>query len=69
MKTTRNTDKGYTVTGHTNTNELVQYNVTREGSGWMSIGWTIELVYGNGKQFKKQLFSTKTDAVNAIKNQ
>ena len=69
MKTTRNSDQGYTVIGHTKSDELVQYNVKREGSGWTTIGWTADLVYGNGNQFRKQLFSTKTDAINAIKNQ
>lgn len=68
MKTTRSAE-GYTVTGHTKAGELVQYSVTREGSGWSTIGWFATLVYGKGEDFTKNIFATKAEAVNAISHQ
>ena len=71
MKTTRNTDQtgGYTVCGYTKDDNLVAYTVTREGSGWSTIGWFVSLVYGKGEDFTKRLFATKAEAVKAINNQ
>ncbi len=63
MKTTRNTDTGYTVTGHTKAGDLVQYTVTNHGNGW-----TVYLVYGQGAQLHS-LYTTKKSAVQAIVNQ
>lgn len=63
MKTTRNTDQGYTVTGYTKADELVQYTVTKNGHGW-----SVDLVYGNGVNLS-YLYATKAEAVQAIKNQ
>lgn len=68
MKTTRNEAGIYTVTGHTKAGELVQYEITREGSGWYTIGWFVTLVYGKGETFKA-IYATKADAVKAITNQ
>lgn len=62
MKTTRNTD-GYTVTGYTKTDELVQYTVTKNGHGW-----SVDLVYGQGVHLS-HLYATKAQAVQAIENQ
>lgn len=63
MKTTRNTNQGYAVTGHTKAGELVQYEITKNGSGW-----TADLIYGKGVQLN-QLFSTKADAIKAVTDQ
>ena len=63
MKTTRNTDTGYTVTGFTAQGELVQYEVTKNGHGW-----SVDLVYGQGVQLNL-LYDTKAQAVHAIENQ
>ncbi len=63
MKTTRNADQGYTVTGHTKADELVQYEITKNGHGWSA-----DLIYGKDASFS-QLFSTKAEAVQAINNQ
>jgi poly(3-hydroxybutyrate) depolymerase len=63
MKTTRNTDQGYTVSGYTKADQLVQYTITKNGHGWST-----DLVYGQGTEFN-QLFSTKAEAVQAIINQ
>lgn len=64
MKTTRNTDHtGYTITGHTKAGDLVQYTVTKNGHGW-----SVDLVYGAG-QHLNSLYATKSEAVEAIKNQ
>lgn len=68
MKTTRNASGTYNVTGHTSAGNLVQYTITREGSGWHTIGWFVDLVYGNGQAFKT-IFNTKAQAVQAIANQ
>jgi hypothetical protein len=63
MRTTKDTQGAYTVTGHTRAGELVQYTVTKNGHGW-----TAELVYGKGQVFNA-LYDTKAQAVDAIKNQ
>lgn len=63
MKTTRNTAGTYTVTGHTRTGELVQYEVERNGSGW-----SVTLVYGKGATLGR-LYTTKADAIQAIESQ
>lgn len=63
MKTTRNSQGTYTVTGHTAAGDLVQYEVTRNGHGW-----TVDLVYGKGVSLNL-LYSTKAAAVQAIQNQ
>jgi hypothetical protein len=63
MKTTRNTDTGYTVTGYTKAGDLVQYTVTKNGHGW-----SVDLVYGQGVHLN-QLYNTKAQAINAIKQQ
>lgn len=63
MKTTRNTDHGYTVTGYTKAGDLVQYTVTNHGRGW-----TVYLVYGQGAQLTN-LYPTKKSAVQAIIHQ
>ena len=62
MKTTRNTD-GYTVSGYTDSGELVQYTVSKNGHGW-----SVDLVYGNGV-ILSHLYATKAAAVEAITNQ
>ena len=62
MKTTRSTE-GYTVTGHTRAGELVQYTVTKNGSGWSA-----DLVYGKG-QHLNTLYTTKKTAVEAVTKQ
>lgn len=67
MKTTRTASGVYTVTGHTKAGDLVQYEITREGSGWYTIGWVVSLVYGKGQTFK--MFNTKAQAVKAITDQ
>jgi len=63
MKTTRNADQGYTVTGYTKADELVQYTVTKNGHGW-----SVDLVYGKGV-YLSHLYATKAQAVRAIENQ
>lgn len=63
MKTTRNTDSGYTVTGYTKAGELVQYTVTKNGHGW-----AVDLIYGQGVHLN-HLYDSKAQAVQAIKNQ
>ena len=63
MKTTRNADQGYTVTGYTQAGELVQYTITKNGHGW-----SVDLVYGKG-QALSSLYPTKAEAVKDIKNQ
>ena len=63
MKTTKDINGGYNVTGHTKEGELVQYNIFKNGHGW-----AVDLVYGRGAQLS-YLYSTKAEAVNAIKNQ
>ncbi len=63
MKTTRDLSGGYTVTGYTAGGELVQYTVSKNGHGW-----SVDLICGKGQQFS-QLYSSKAEAVNAIKNQ
>lgn len=68
MKTTRNTSGEYTVTGNTKTGDLVQYAIRREGSGWLTIGWFVERIYGNGLDLKS-IYATKAQAVQAIANQ
>ena len=62
MKTTRNSD-GYTVSGYTDSGELVQYTVSKNGHGW-----SVDLVYGKGVVLSR-LYATKTQAVDAITKQ
>jgi len=62
MKTTRS-QGGYTVTGTTSAGELVQYEVSKNGSGW-----AVGLLYGKGATLNT-LYPTKAEAVQAIKNQ
>ena len=64
MKTTRNIDQNYTVTGHTKAGDLVQYAVNKDRGS----GWTVHLVYGQGIQFP-ELYRTKAAAIKAINNQ
>jgi hypothetical protein len=68
MKTARISSGVYAVTGHTRAGDLVQYEITREGSGWHTIGWFVTLVYGKGETFKT-IYATKADAVKVITNQ
>lgn len=63
MKTTRNADQGYTVTGYTKSGELVQYAVAKNGHGW-----SVDLIYGAGQSLNS-LYATKAEAVEAIKKQ
>ena len=63
MKTTRTATGQYSVTGYTKADELVQYEITKNGHAWM-----VELVYGKGEDFK-MLYATKAEAIEAIKNQ
>ena len=63
MKTTRITTSQYSVTGHTKADELVQYEVSKNQSGW-----SVELVYGKGAGLTKA-YATKAEAIEAIKNQ
>ena len=67
MKTTRNTDQagGYTVTGHTETGDPVQYTVSVTNN---KTGWTARLVYGKGAELVK-VYRTKAEAVQAVANQ
>ena len=68
MRTTRTNSGTYTVSGHTREGVLVQYEVKREGSGWHTIGWFVDLVYGEGQAFDT-IYATKAQAVQAIINQ
>ena len=63
MKTIRIQAGTYAVTGHTKAGELVQYDVERNGSGWV-----VTLVYGQGADLH-HLYASKALAVQAIKNQ
>lgn len=63
MKTTRINSGTYTVTGHTSAGDLVQYEVSRNGSGW-----AVDLVFGKGAALNL-LYPTKSEAVQAITNQ
>lgn len=63
MKTTRDLSGGYTVTGYTDNDELVQYTISKNGHGW-----SVDLICGKGAQLSA-LYSTKAAAVQAIKNQ
>ena len=68
MKTTKDLNGGYTVTGYTVTSYtkegvLVQYTVTKNGHGWSAY-----LVYGAGQSLN-HLYDTKAEAVEAITNQ
>lgn len=68
MKTTRSLSGAYIITGYTKAGNLVKYKVQREGSGWYTIGWFVELVCGDGQAFKT-IFNTKAQAVQAIADQ
>ena len=68
MKTTKALSGAYIITGYTKAGSLVKYKIHREGSGWHTIGWFVELVYGNGQTFKT-IFNTKAQATQAIANQ
>ncbi len=63
MKTTHINAGNYVISGYTKADELVQYEITKNGSGWSA-----DLIYGKGVNFN-QLFSTKAEAVQAINNQ
>lgn len=63
MKTAKINQGEYVVTGYTKAGELVQYSVERNGS-W----WAVDLVCGKGVALN-MLYSTKGEAVAAIKNQ
>lgn len=63
MRATRNTAGIYTVTGHTAQGELVQYEVSKNGSGW-----AVDLIYGKGIQLC-MLYPSKAAAIKAITNQ
>ena len=69
MKVTRESSGAYTVTGHTQVGQLVQYTITREGSGWHTIGWLVRLVSGSGQPLNQRIFATKAQAVQAITDQ
>lgn len=63
MKTTKDLNGGYTVTGYTKAGDLVQYTVAKNGHGW-----AVDLVYGQGVHLNR-LYGSKAQAVQAIKNQ
>lgn len=63
MKTAHINAGQYVTTGHTKAGVLVQYEITKNGSGW-----TADLIYGKGVQLN-QLFSTKADAIKAVTDQ
>lgn len=63
MKTTHLSAGNYAISGYTKADELVQYEITKNGHGW-----SVDLVYGKGASFN-QLFSTKAEAVQAVANQ
>jgi len=63
MKTTHLSAGNYAISGYTKAGELVQYEITKNGSGWST-----DLIYGQGATLN-QLFSTKAEAVQAITHQ